>query len=382
MTRKIVYWKQATLILAVSLIPQIAATNAVQAQTGYVATVKSEPSLFAYWRFDGDTGVTGSAAYDELGNNNGTYVDTSTNMVTGAPIGEPTNKAPDFQHSWSAINVGTLPGFGQVLDYGATVEMWVKADTGSGLSDGDQCPFGLYDESGMNTLFINLDERPSGAAEEDRIRVYCSWAGTAGADFDTDVTDGTWTYLAVALNVANAVESERLKIYIAKPGDSVTTEYTSTTPGTPLTPPNQAEWPNDFVRDLCIGCMNTMNGRLVPFEGIIDEFALYTDALSKTQIDAHWAAASIAAPNRPGDADGDGMVDEDDAAALAAHWLTQSDATWEMGDFNGDEKVDDADATIMANNWHYGVVEAVPEPSTLVILLSMALTWLLCSRKK
>ena len=377
MTRKVFCWKQAILVLAVCLIPQIATTNAVQAQTGYVETILNEPDLFAYWRFDQDTGISGSTAHDSVGNNDGTYVDSDARFTTGAPIGDIGNKAVDFQYSWTAVNVGTLPGFGSVMDWGCTVEMWVKADTGSGLSDGDQCPFGLYDE-GYNTLYVNLDERPNGSAEEDRIRVYCSWAGGAGADFDTDVTDGTWTYMAVTLNVASAVESERLKIYLAKPGDTTTTEYTSTTPVTPLTPPSQAEITHDFIHDLCIGCINTMNGRTIPFEGIIDEVALYTDTLSKTQIDAHWAAASVEV-NRPGDANGDGMVDEDDAAALAANWLTQSGATWTMGDFNGDEKVDDADATIMANNWHYGVpTQVVPEPSAfalLGIILSVFAVW-------
>ena len=290
MTKHSMIWKLAMMVALVSL---LAAASVTQAESSYESTIKGESSLFAYWRFDGDTGVTGSTAYDELGNNNGTYVDTSTNIVTGAPINDPTNKAANFQHSWSAVNVGTLPGFGSVMQNGATVEMWVKSE--QGLSDGDQVPFGLYD-AGYNCLYINLDERPTGAAESDRIRVYCAGSGSAGADFDTNVTDGTWTYLAVSMNFANAVESERLKIYIAKPGDSATTEYTSTTPGTPLTAPLQVDYPYDFNRYLTIGCMNTMNGRLIPFEGMIDEFALYTDALDKSQIDAHWAAASVPEP--------------------------------------------------------------------------------------
>jgi len=75
-----------------------------------------------------------------------------------------------------------------------------------------------------------------------------------------------------------------------------------------------------------------------------------------------------------GDANGDGRVDEADAALLAANWLKETDATWAEGDFNGDGAVDDADATLLASNWQAGVAEAtVPEPSVIVMLLAVVL---------
>jgi hypothetical protein len=72
----------------------------------------------------------------------------------------------------------------------------------------------------------------------------------------------------------------------------------------------------------------------------------------------------------PGDADGDGYVDADDAAALATNWGTASGATWAMGDFNGDGKVNAADASILAANWNPAPAEAagVPEPGMIVLL--------------
>ncbi|MBN2021933.1 MAG: hypothetical protein JW809_04000 [Pirellulales bacterium] len=54
---------------------------------------------------------------------------------------------------------------------------------------------------------------------------------------------------------------------------------------------------------------------------------------------------------RPGDADGDGAVGREDAAILAAHWLTQGGVSWTEGDFNGDGRVDDLDLAILAANW-------------------------------
>lgn len=72
---------------------------------------------------------------------------------------------------------------------------------------------------------------------------------------------------------------------------------------------------------------------------------------------------------RPGDANADGKVDADDAALLAANWL--SAGKWGQGDFNGDGIVNDIDATIMATNWTAaGGSASVPEPGVIALLLS------------
>jgi hypothetical protein len=86
----------------------------------------------------------------------------------------------------------------------------------------------------------------------------------------------------------------------------------------------------------------------------------------------------------PGDATGDGKVDAADAKKLAAYWgsgTPESPATWDQGNFDGDNIVGPRDASIMAANWGYGASEggsAVPEPSTIVLLLGALvslLTW-------
>jgi len=80
----------------------------------------------------------------------------------------------------------------------------------------------------------------------------------------------------------------------------------------------------------------------------------------------------------PGDATGDAVVDAADALALAGNW-GHSNATWAMGDFDFDDLVGPADASILAANWGYGVgpsgetTSAVPEPSTLALLLGVPL---------
>ncbi len=89
-----------------------------------------------------------------------------------------------------------------------------------------------------------------------------------------------------------------------------------------------------------------------------------------------WDANGAYAPFDPicGDANGDGKIDDGDAAILAENWLTSSGATWAMGDFNNDGKVNDVDATLMAANWHAGVTAsaAVPEPTSIMLLLELA----------
>ena len=81
---------------------------------------------------------------------------------------------------------------------------------------------------------------------------------------------------------------------------------------------------------------------------------------------------------RPGDANGDGRVDDVDASILGAHWQTAPGTAWGDGDFNGDGKVNDADAAILAAHWHDGVDDAsVPEPSLAVLWAGAAALLLL-----
>jgi len=74
----------------------------------------------------------------------------------------------------------------------------------------------------------------------------------------------------------------------------------------------------------------------------------------------------------PGDANGDGNVDETDALRLAAHWGASDDASWFDGDFNRDLRINAADAAILTANWgtHAAEQTPVPEPCVFVLLLA------------
>lgn len=77
-----------------------------------------------------------------------------------------------------------------------------------------------------------------------------------------------------------------------------------------------------------------------------------------------------------GDANADGVVNEEDAKALALHWRSVEGASWFDGDFNADGYVDERDASILASHW--GQIAppeqmAVPEPATSALLAAGAL---------
>ncbi|MBN2218613.1 MAG: autotransporter-associated beta strand repeat-containing protein, partial [Pirellulales bacterium] len=79
-------------------------------------------------------------------------------------------------------------------------------------------------------------------------------------------------------------------------------------------------------------------------------------------------------PHIAGDADGDGVVDDGDAARLAANWGQTGD--WTMGDFDHDGRIGPSDAAILAANWGRTAGDEaapVPEPSTLVLLTGLGL---------
>ncbi|MCX7429250.1 MAG: VPDSG-CTERM sorting domain-containing protein [Planctomycetia bacterium] len=85
-----------------------------------------------------------------------------------------------------------------------------------------------------------------------------------------------------------------------------------------------------------------------------------------------------------GDANGDGDVDDEDASILGKYWMQSGDGIgWDQGDFNNDHIVNDKDAAIMAAHW--GSPDggnSVPEPSTAVLLLGLALAGLAAWRRR
>ena len=105
------------------------------------------------------------------------------------------------------------------------------------------------------------------------------------------------------------------------------------------------------------------------FAGILDEVRFYHGVLTASQV------AALQMLPIPGDANGDGAVNDKDASLLAAHWgETVNPGNLAFGDFNGDGKVNAKDASIMVANWTGNGGETgpgilgMPEPSTLILI--------------
>ncbi|NLE37098.1 MAG: hypothetical protein GX621_03640 [Pirellulaceae bacterium] len=101
-----------------------------------------------------------------------------------------------------------------------------------------------------------------------------------------------------------------------------------------------------------------------------DDFRIYDTMLTTDEIEAIFTHKEAGVP---GDANGDGRVDDLDARRLADNWGATG-ANRLMGDFDGDGVVGPADASILAANWGADRSDgreaaAVPEPSVTVITL-------------
>ena len=74
--------------------------------------------------------------------------------------------------------------------------------------------------------------------------------------------------------------------------------------------------------------------------------------------------AAALALGAPGDANGDGLVNDDDLSLLLAHWGQETG--WAGGNFNDDNTIDDDDLSLLLSHWTGA--GAVPEPAALGVL--------------
>jgi len=200
-----------------------------------------------------------------------------------------------------------------------------------------------------------------------------------GAFVRRDASRGVWVNSGTHLNTNDEVPREEwVHLAISYYADGTTkvyhngTEVSGYTPedgnrGGPITAPVAA---NMIGADQYLP---TNPGAI--FDGRIDDFRLYDEALSQSDIRAIIPVLDI-----PGDADEDGDVDAADAQAVAQNWgsgTSEDPATWAEGNFDGDNVVGPKDAAILAANFGYTTptesVASVPEPSALALLLAVVL---------
>ena len=126
---------------------------------------------------------------------------------------------------------------------------------------------------------------------------------------------------------------------------------------------------------------------LTAFGGITGNFSTITPGYQVALANGDTELVlSLSGALLPGDANGDGCVDDLDLTALAVHWQ-RSTNLWEEGDFNGDGIVDDLDLTALAVNWQQGcggggsfadalAAANVPEPGSAGLMLLVSIGFL------
>ena len=117
--------------------------------------------------------------------------------------------------------------------------------------------------------------------------------------------------------------------------------------------------------------------------GGLDEIAFYNTALTPEQVLAHYEAG-IGTGELEGDLNDDGFVGSADLDLVRGHW-NESVSGPAQGDANGDGTVNSADLDIVRGNWGAGAAaasSAVPEPSMLVLLLGLPLSFALGRRRR
>ncbi len=108
-------------------------------------------------------------------------------------------------------------------------------------------------------------------------------------------------------------------------------------------------------------------------DGQIDELYIYDTAIDAATVHSLYMPELVT----PGDANGNGYVDDTDLAIMLGNWEKDPAiiSTWELGNFTegslGDTDVDDSDLAVLLGNWTGPpppAGAAVPEPATLSLL--------------
>jgi len=115
-----------------------------------------------------------------------------------------------------------------------------------------------------------------------------------------------------------------------------------------------------------------------PFDGMLDDFAVWNRALSEQEILDIFYGADIleGGVTLQGDMNADGVVNSADLDIVRANW-GQAVEPGSSGDGNNDGFVNSADLDLVRANWGATAAAAVPEPSAMALLLAAAglLAW-------
>lgn len=210
-------------------------------------------------------------AYDEMGGNDGTYIDGPTDGVTGA-IADDSDTAITFNGSSEYANVGTLGNFGSQLSNGITLEAWIKP-----TSTSPDAIMGVRDLTGGTNQEIYFGI-PSAAKLEFLITDNNDLTARFRVDTPVIVAD-TWTHVAVTWHPESPNECQMYINGIAENASRLSTFHTATFSFI------------NFDIDCFLGGENYDGAAMAAdyaWSGSLDEVAIYSHVLAPANIIQHY----------------------------------------------------------------------------------------------
>ena len=193
-----------------------------------------------------------------------------------------------------------------------------------------------------------------------------------------DVTQGEWHHVALVIDNENGL----MQGYLDGVGSGQSGAENGWTPlydGPTFVP--GTEFSTD--EPLVLGERWFASGdTLYPFDGMLDDFAVWDRALSAAEILDIFNGADIiggGSTTLEGDMNGDGVVNSADLDMVRGNW-GQTVEPGTSGDGNNDGYVNSADLDMVRGNWGATAAAAVPEPAFLTLLFATAV--MLISRRK
>jgi PKD repeat protein len=236
-------------------------TQTVTIRGPYNTAVSNTSGLIDYWRLGETSGTTFA---DSVGGHNATAQNGVTLGATG-PLTLDSNKAASFDGSNDSASASLNLSGTQKL----TIEFWLNWTS---FANDDKLAFEFTSNFNNSNggFLINPDSSTSGG----RFEVALGRNGSRNNAYFTRPSAGAWHHYAIVLNTT-ATASQQILVYVDGQPVSITKGSSGTGAGS---------FANSTLNFM------SRNGSSLFGRGVLDEVALYNQALTTTQIAQHYAA--------------------------------------------------------------------------------------------
>jgi len=230
------------------------------------ASLVAADGAYAHWKLDESSGTT---ADDAIGSNDGTYVNAPTLAASGR-----VGSAVTFNGTDEYVSVGTLGSFGSAMSQ-FTVECWIKTTTSA-----QDAVCGFLNTGSTMMLQVTLNTNGAGASSAGKTLFSFRGANgrTCAVDISASIYDGAWHHL-VGVGMMPASGTSAWEVYVD--GEPVAVTYAS----------QQSDFTFASLGYALTIAARNVRGSIDQFAAAtIDEFAVYTRALTAAEVADHYAA--------------------------------------------------------------------------------------------